>query len=106
MHTMTMAMIVHSGSGHISHAINLQELQVLLWHFTVPQLNHILVGSSRVSPLSTHQHPHLSLQVADLLQASQHCSIQGSFWMIVTNQAVQSTSHCIDQLGTCEMTLW
>ena len=57
---------------------DLQQTEVLLRHFTIPQLNHILVWAGRVSPLSTHKHPHLSLQVADSL----HKDRQGSGYSV------------------------
>ena len=50
---------------------NLQEAEVLLRHFTIPKLNHALVWALWVDELSTHQHPHLGLQVADDLQSNQ-----------------------------------
>lgn len=46
---------LHLGLG----MLDLQEPHVLLRHFSIPQLFRSLVGSSRIKPLSTHQHPHL-----------------------------------------------
>ena len=57
--------------GYAEWQENSQESQVLLWHFTIPQLNNILVRAGGVGPLSTHKHPHLCLQVADGLQHNQ-----------------------------------